>query len=48
MEPDDLLCSRNARPQNDAKAQADSSSCSQCSRDEAAGPYTELCETPYE
>ena len=34
MEPDDLLCSRNARPQNDAKEQADRSSCSQNAHDE--------------
>ena len=28
MEPDDLLCSRNSRPQNDSREQADRSSCS--------------------
>ena len=35
MEPDDLLCSRNARPQMDAKEQADCSSCSQSPHDKA-------------
>jgi len=33
MEPDDLLCSRNARPQMDAREQADRSSCSQSPHD---------------
>ena len=33
MEPDDLLCSRNARPQKDAREQADRSSCSQSPHD---------------
>ena len=33
MEPDDLLCSRNARPQMDAREQADRSSCSQSHHD---------------
>ena len=37
MEPDDLLCSRNAPPQNDAKEQADRSSCSQSPHDERSG-----------
>jgi hypothetical protein len=33
MEADDLLCSRNARPQNDSREQADRSSCSQNAHD---------------
>ena len=33
MEADDLLCSRNARPQMDTKEQADRSSCSQSPHD---------------
>ena len=35
MKADDLLCSRNARPQMDAKEQADRSSCSQSPHDKA-------------
>ena len=35
MEPDDLLCSRNAQPQKDAREQADRSSCSQSPHDKA-------------
>jgi hypothetical protein len=35
MEPDDLLCSRNARPQNEARDQADRSFCSQSPHDKA-------------
>jgi len=35
MEPDDLLHSRNVRPQKDAKEQADRSSCSQSPHDKA-------------
>ena len=33
MRPDDLSCSRNARPENDLREQADRSSCSQNAHD---------------
>ena len=36
MEPDDLLCSRNARPQKDGEGAARCPSCSQSPRDKAA------------
>ena len=42
MAPDDLLCSRNARPQNDAKEQPDRSSCSQSPHDKKDGKDTHV------